>query len=152
MTMTQTEQPAAVSRLLPEVRYLAEVEAAAAGADRVSDIRLAVFLGHANDDAYTELLRVTGGEGEEYTLRLCGTVQVRDREGREYYAGDITTVRGLLERLEQPDHGCELLTNPWFEWINRAGEVVCEPFDSVAIDPRAEMHLLNEIINTRHRH
>lgn len=125
--------------------------AARAGQEDISDLRLAVFLGHPSEDSATELMTVRDPKtSEEYVLRLCGTVRLLDAQEVEL---DVEALRSFEDIDAVVDHlgRGALLTNPWFEWITADGDPVGEVFDTISINPNTELNCLEEIIATRHR-
>ena len=111
-------------------------------ATHISDVRLACALRMESIDSSIDLLNVTDERtGDEYTLRLCGTVSVV-HAGRTFRAaaGEIRaeTIAILELRSSERDDDIELIHAPWFEWVDSNGDIASVPFESIRTDPAIE--------------
>jgi hypothetical protein len=124
------------------MKYLIPIPDQLSGEDMVDSEELAVALGHANEDAATELLEVRDTTNcEDYVLRLCGTVRLKDSQGFVHHATDMT-----VSRFRELRDGCEFLANSWFEWIRASGDAVLEPMETICTDAPQEVGLFAELL------
>ncbi len=111
-------------------------------AARISDVRLACALRMESADSSIDLLEVVDERtGEEYILRLCGTVSVVHagrafRAAAEEISAEMITTLEL--RAEERDEDIELLHTPWFEWVDSNGDLASVPLESIRTDPALE--------------
>ncbi len=125
------------------MKYLLTIPDSLSGEPMVNSEDLAVALGHPNEDAATELLLVQDRENKNnYVLRLCGTVKIKDDTGKVRHAHDLTVDQ--FRRLREA--GCEFLANSWFEWIRGCGDTLLEPKEAIYTDPREEIKSFAEAL------
>lgn len=124
------------------MKYLVPIPDQLSDDDVLDSEELAVALGHINEDAATELLEVHDTRSrEDYVLRLCGTVKLKDPQGRVYLASDLT----VSQFRELRDSG-EFLTNSWFEWIRADGDAILEPMENICSEADKEISMFAEWI------
>lgn len=143
-TTTETENN------LPETdRYLVDIIGFAADdSDVVSDIRLAARLNHDKDQATDILYTII--DGEECVLRIVGDIFIEDGNGTmDSY--DVNNDDDFLQKLESSKHYDEFIDAklPYFEWISAdGGDVLCDVFDEISIDPAKEIEKFKALLNT----
>lgn len=130
---------------VPAVYEVDVAKLAKPGASTVSDLRLAVGLGHTGWNTTTDLL-VTEVAGQRYALRVVGTIEGRDPNNEASFDVRSITQEQLaqLEGDAQAARTRRLQTTegPWLEWITPEGEAVGDVFDEIALDPNEEIRKL----------
>lgn len=120
-------------------------------ATHVSDVRLAVRLGHTRTHSQTSLLRATVGD-QPYVLQLAGYIEGFDPQVGPYDTATISTCQ--LEQLELPwekrsewGQNLDAEHGPWFEWVDVDGNPVGDVFDQISLDPAKEIERLMKMLS-----
>lgn len=112
----------------------------APGKSTVSDVRLALELGHGRKGGMTVLLSTTVGT-RTYTLVVCGGISGHDDRLHAPIDSGVFTAE-QIERLEKGDGDITLDSAPWLEWIDSSGNAVGDVFESIDLDPAVEISKL----------
>lgn len=120
-------------------------------ATHISDVRLAVRLGHTRTHSQTSLLRATVDD-QPYVLQLAGYIEGFDPQVGSYDTATISTCQ--LEQLELPwekrsewGQNLDAEHGPWFEWVDVDGNPVGDVFDQISLDPAKEIERLMKMLS-----
>lgn len=119
---------------------------------RVLDVTLSAHLQHSGPDDHTRLYTWTAPDGEKFELRLCGSTRFEDVDPQTGEARIYSSADGLsAEFLEaygrfkvRPDH--EYLDNPYYEWINEAGDPVADVLETVWVNVKDEVRQFQQML------
>lgn len=123
---------------------------ALADASEITDVRLAVRLGHTRAHSQTVLLQ-TKVDNQAYTLILAGYIEGFDPQVGPYDTATISACQ--LEQLELPwekrsewGQNLDAEHGPWFEWVDVDGNPVGDVFDRIPLDPALEIEHLKKML------